>query len=150
MATVKYPVPVFHFTVGFGGDNADFTEVGGLSFSMQTIDYRGGASKNFLPIKLPGLPEVQNITLKKGIFQGDSELHQWLWSGVQYKNPNDVERKTLTITMMDASHQPIITWKIKDAWPSKYDGPGLNSTGNEIAVESIELVHEGIEQENNG
>jgi phage tail-like protein len=147
MATTKYPIPTFHFTVSYGGNNADFTEVSGLTRSVKNLDYRGGASKNFLPIRLPGLPEVQNITLKKGIFAQDSELYKWLSEGVENRNPNNVDRRDITISLMSADHLPVVVWTIRQAWPIKVDGPSLNSTGNEIAMETVELCHEGIELE---
>lgn len=143
MATAKYPIPVFHFTVSYGGNNVDFTECSGLSLTLKNIDYRGGASKSFLPIKLPGLPEVQNITLKKGIFPGDSELKDW-FSNVQYTDPNEVDRRDITISLMNAAHQPVVVWKVKAAWPSKWEGPSLSATGGDVAVETVELCHEGL------
>ncbi len=146
MATAKYPIPVFHFTVSYGGNNVDFTECSGLSLTLKDIPYRGGANKSFLPLKMPGLPEIQNITLKKGIFPGDSELSKWFTS-VQYTDPNLVDRRDITIQLMNAAHQPVVVWKVKNAWPSKLDGPSLNSTGGDVAVESVELCHEGLEVE---
>lgn len=146
MATAKYPIPVFHFTVNYGGENIDFTECSGLSLKLQNQAYRGGASKNFVPIQVPTLPEVQNISLKKGLFPADSEFWTWLKDS-QNVNPNDVPRRDVTITLMAADHNPVAVWKIKAAWPSSWEGPSLNSTGNEIAMESVELVHEGIDLE---
>jgi phage tail-like protein len=146
MASTKYPIPVFHFTVNTGGENIDFTECSGLSYSLQTQNYRGGANKNFLPIKVPTLPEITNITLKKGLFQADSEFWSWL-KDCQNVNPNDVPRRDITISLLAADHNPVAVWKIKAAFPVKWDGPSLNSTGTEIAMESVELAHEGLETE---
>lgn len=146
MATVKYPVPVFHFTVSYGGSNVDFTEVSGLSISVNEITYRGGASPNKLPLKMAGLPTINNISLKKGMFKADEELYNWFSQGVVNQDPNSIDRRDLTIHLMDPAGNIVATWNIKAAWPLKYDGPSLNSTGNDVAVESVELAHEGIEQ----
>ena len=49
--------------------------------------------------------------------------------------------------MLGASGDPVVTWKISNAWPVKIEGPGFKSTGNEVAIESVELAHEGIKVE---
>ncbi len=56
---------------------------------------------------------------------------------------NDIERRELTISLLNEDHEPVTSWKVKDAFPTKVEGPTLNSTGNEAAVETIELAHEG-------
>ncbi len=57
---------------------------------------------------------------------------------------NNIERRDLTISLLNEEHEPIVTWKVKNAYPCKVEGPSLNSTGNEVAIESIELCHEGL------
>jgi phage tail-like protein len=89
---------------------------------------------------MPGIPQFSNITLKRGMFRSDNEFFQWL-NTVQL---NQIERRDLTISLLNEEHEPVVVWKVKAAWPSKVDGPSLNSTSNEVAVESIELNHEGL------
>jgi phage tail-like protein len=43
-----------------------------------------------------------------------------------------------------------MTWKIKNAWPAKVQSTDLKSDGNEVAIETLEIVHEGITMEANG
>ena len=62
---------------------------------------------------------------------------------------NTVERRDLTISLLDESHNPVMTWKVNRAFPVKVEGPQLKASGNEVAIESIELAHEGLEVENN-
>ncbi|MDZ4784709.1 MAG: phage tail protein, partial [bacterium] len=78
------------------------------------------------------------ITLKRGVMKGDNGFAQWLTT-VQL---NQIERRDLTISLLNETHEPVMVWKISSAWPSKVQGPGLKSTGNEVAIESIELTHE--------
>jgi len=139
MAT-NYPVSAFHFQVEWSGTRIGFTEVSGLNVELQSIDYREGSSPEYQVTKMPGIPKYANITLKRGIFKGDNEFFQWL----NTVKLNSITRRDLTISLLNEDHAPIATWKVKDAWPCKVDGPALKSTGNEVAVESIELCHEGL------
>lgn len=140
-----YPLPVFHFQVEWGGTKLGFTEVSGLSIELQSIDYRDGVSPEYNVTKMPGIPQYSNITLKRGVFEGDNEFFQW----ISTTKLNEPERRDLTISLLGEDHTPVMTWKVKKAWPCKVEGPSLNSTGNEVAMESIELCHEGITIENN-
>ena len=139
MATT-YPVSVFHFQVEWGGTRIGFTEVSGLTVELQNIDYREGSSLEYQVTKMPGIPQYSNITLKRGMFRGDNEFFQWLNTVAL----NSIERRDLTITLLNEEREPVVSWKVKSAYPCKVDGPSLNSTSNEVAVESIELCHEGL------
>jgi len=135
-----YPLPVFHFQVEWGGSRIGFTEVSGLSVETQAIEYREGHSPEYHKVKMPGMQQFSNITLKRGITRGDNELFQWL----NTVKLNTIERRDLTISLLNEDHEPVVVWKIKDCWPSKVEGPSLNSTGNEVAIETVELQHEGL------
>ena len=138
MAT--YPIPVFHFQVEWGGTRIGFTEVSGLSVSLKPIDYRDGSSKEYSVIKMPGMQEFSNITLKRGVFAKDNEFFQWL----NTVKLNTIDRRDLTISLLNENHEPVMVWKVKNAWTCKVEGPGLKSTGNEASIETIELCHEGL------
>jgi phage tail-like protein len=137
---INYPVTVFHYQVEWGGSRIGFTEVSGLTVELQTIDYREGSALEYQVTKMPGIPKYSNITLKRGIFRSDNEFFQWL----NTVKLNQIERRDITISLLNEEHEPIVVWKIKEAFPCKVEGPSLNSTGNEVAVESIELCHEGL------
>lgn len=137
---INYPVSVFHFQVEWGGTRIGFTEVSGLTVELQSIDYREGNASEYQVTKMPGIPQYSNITLKRGIFRGDNEFFQWL----NTVSMNQIDRRDLTISLLNEEHEPVTVWKVKEAWPCKVDGPSLNSTGNEVAVETIELCHEGL------
>ncbi len=136
----NYPVTAFHFQVEWGGTRIGFTEVSGLTVEVQSIDYRDGSSPEYQVTKMPGIPQYSTITLKRGMFVGDNEFFQWL----NTVKLNQIERRDLTISLLNEEHAPVTVWKVKNAWPSKVEGPSLNSTGNEVAVETIELTHEGL------
>ncbi|WP_143306497.1 phage tail protein [Chitinophaga vietnamensis] len=137
----KYPLPVFHFTVSWGGDNIGFSEVSGLSQELQSIDYRDGLmSGTTLPLKRPGLKKAGNITLKRGYTETNNDFYKWLNNN---GNPN-VERRDLVISLLNDEGAPVFIWTVTQAWPVKIDGPGLKASGNDIAIESIDIAHEGI------
>ena len=140
----KYPIPVFHFTVDWGGTNVGFSEVTGLTQEIQLIEYRDGKSPDYNTVKMPGLRKVANIVMKRGISKGDNEFFKWL----NTVKLNTIDRRDLTINLLNENHEPVVTWKVLQAWPLKVEGPALKATGNEVAVESIELAHEGITLEN--
>ena len=140
----KYPIPVFHFTVDWGGTNVGFSEVSGLTQEIQVIEYRDGKSPDYNTVKMPGLRKVTNIVMKRGISKGDNDFFKWL----NTVKLNTIERRDLTINLLNENHEPVVTWKVLQAWPVKVEGPGLKATGNEVAIESIEMAHEGITLEN--
>ena len=141
---MAYPLPVFHFMVEWGGSKIGFSEVSGLSIEVQPIEYRDGASPQYSVIKMPGIPKYSNITLKRGVVAADNEFYLWL----NTTKLNTVERRDLIISLLNENHEPTMSWKVINAFPVKVEGPGLKSTGNEVAIETLELAHEGLSVEN--
>lgn len=137
----QYPLTVFHFQVEWNGSRIGFTEASGLTQELTPIEYREGHSFDYHVTKFPGMRKYNNITLKRGIMQGDNEFTLWLMTVQKDK----IERRTITLKLLDETHNPVMIWTVKEAWPCKVEGPSLKSTGNEVAVESIELCHEGLE-----
>jgi phage tail-like protein len=140
----QYPALAFHFQVQWGGSNLGFSEVSGLTIEHQVVEYRDGMMQEYGPIKQPGIPKYTNITLKRGIVKGDNDFFKWL----DTTKLNKVERRDLIISLLDETHAPIVTWKAKNAFPVKIEGPGLKAAGNEVAIESMEVAHEGLTIEN--
>lgn len=135
-----YPMTAFHFSVDWGGAKVGFSEVSGLTVETELVEYRDGSSPEFTKIKMPGLKKYSNITLKRGILSADNEFFDW-FDQVQMNKP---ERRDVQIKLLNEDHDPVMTWDVKNAWPVKVEGPGLKSDGNDVAVESIELAHEGV------
>ncbi|MVT08317.1 phage tail protein [Chitinophaga tropicalis] len=144
----NYPLPKFHFQVEWGGKNIGFTEVTGLTVETEAIEYRHGASPEYHKTKQPGLQKYSNITLKRGTFKSDNEYFDWWKETVFFQEQNGKYRRNITISLLDEMHKPIIVWKVKNAWPIKVQAADLKADANEIAVESVELVHEGLVIEN--
>lgn len=140
----EYPLPKFHFQVEWGGAKIGFTEVSGLDVEREIIEYRDGASKEYSKLKMPGLTKYSNITLKRGSFSEDNDFYEW-WSSIKL---DTVDRRDITISLLNEEHEPVITWKVKNAWPSKIQPTELKSDDNSVAIETMELVHEGLTIEN--
>ncbi len=140
----EYPLPAFHFQVDWGGSKLGFSEVSGLNIEQQVIEYRDGLSPEYSTIKMPGIRKYGNITLKRGIIKKDNDFFDWLNTTIM----NVVERRDLVIKLLDEEHNPVMVWSVKNAWPTKIDAPSLKADGNEVAIESIELAHEGVKIEN--
>ncbi len=140
----QYPLPVFHFTVEWGGARVGFSEVSGLTQENQAIEYRAGDFPEYSSIKMPGLRKFNNVTLKRGVMKSDNDFAKWL-STVKL---NQVERRDLVISLLNEEHQPVMVWKAQNAFPVKVEGPQLKATGNEVAIESIEIAHEGLAVQN--
>ena len=137
---MPYPLPVFHFQVDWSGTKIAFSEVTGLNIEVQPIEYRDGSNPEFTLTKMAGLKKYGNITLKRGVFTDDNEYFEWL-NAVKMHKP---ERRDLIVSLLDEEHAPVMTWTVKNAWPTKLTAPDLKASGNEVAIETLEIAHEGI------
>jgi phage tail-like protein len=126
------------------GEGLPFQEVSGLDTEAQPIEYRAGNNKVWSTIKMPGLVKTGNVTLKKGVFAKDNKF--WTW--YEQIKLNTIKRATVTIKLLDEGGNPTMVWTLANAWPTKITGTDLKSDGNEVAVESVEIAHEGLKIEN--
>lgn len=135
------PFANFNFKLEIDGITvAGFSEVTGLNQESNVIDYREG-QEVITPRKLPGLNKFGNITLKRGI-SPDMSVYNWRKTVFD----GDIERKNASIVLHNEKHDEVVRWNLVNAWPSKYVGPDLKANANEVAIESVELTHEGIER----
>lgn len=135
-----YPLPKFHFIVQWGGQRVGFTEVTGLDIEVEPIEYREGSSPEYSKIKMPGMLKYSNITLKRGSIVADSDFYKW----INTTSLNTVERRDIIISLLNEEHAPVITWRAKNAFAIKVQASDLKSDGNEVAIETLELAHEGL------
>lgn len=134
------PYMVFNFV--FEVDNLEvggFSDVTGLQVETSVEDYREGGQNEYLhklagPCRYPA-----NLVLKHGLFESDT-----LWEWQQKIRQGTIVRKNCTLVMQNQQGQPVVEWHIRGAYPVKWSGPELSATTNAIAVESLELVHQGI------
>lgn len=139
MAPRNDPYSGLHFLVEIEGLTvAAFSECSGLSSWIEVIEYRSGAD----PIirKLPGLRKFADIVLKRG-WTKNRELWDWYRTGLV----GNVQRKSGSIVLLDDAGQEVSRWNFHQGWIRKYEAPVLNAKSNDVAIETIEIAHEGFE-----
>ena len=135
-----WPIAKFRFEVKWDAAVMSFQEVSGLDVEAQPIAYRHGDSPVFSAIKMPGIKKYGNVTMKKGVFKSDDKFWDWF----NEVKMNTIKRKPVTISLLDEAGEPTMVWTLTNAWPTKVSGTDLKSDGNEVAVETIEIAHEGL------
>src|SRR5262245_11635518 len=124
----------FLFRVEIGGVDAGFfKEVSGLTIEQEVIEAREGGQNGAIT-KLPGVRKFTNIIMKRG-FIGDSALYDWLVS---------LQRKNGRIVMLNARGAEVVAFEFRNGFPAKWTGPELDASKNEVAIETIEIAHEGL------
>ena len=120
---------------------AGFSEATIPDSSQDPIEYREG---NEIPTvrKIPGLIKYGNLTLKWGITNSSKELYDWR-KQVEDGKMKDARRE-IAVILLDEEGQPQSRWEFREAWPTKYDAPDLNAKGTDIAIETLEIAHEGM------
>ncbi len=130
----------FHFSLEVDGvERAGFAEVSGLSASTSPIDYRDGTGTANTVRKISGSSKSDSITLKRGVIDAPW-FEEWL-RGAADGTPR---RHAVSITLRDPTGKPAARWRLTRAWISKYEGPSMNAQGNDVAIESLELAHDGL------
>lgn len=140
MTDTTWPLPKFRFEVKWDGEVMSFQEVSGLDVEAQPIEYRAGDSPSFSAIKMPGLKKYSDVTMKKGVFKSDNRFWDW-FNAIKM---NTVKRVPVTISLLDEEGKPVMVWTLTNAWPTKITGTDLKSTGDEVAIETIVVTHEGL------
>jgi phage tail-like protein len=134
------PYSAFNFLVEIDGVTvAGFAEVGGLTTETDIVEYRNG-DEDITVRKLPGKAKYTQISCKRG-YTKSRELWEWRRLAITGRT----ERKSGTIQLLDEARQPALKWNFREAWPSKWEGPALNAKNNEVAIETLEIAHEGLE-----
>ncbi|PYF75133.1 phage tail protein [Pedobacter nutrimenti] len=139
-STATYALVKFAFQVKWDDKEFVFSEVTGLTAEAQVIEYRGGSSKTNSTVKMPGLLKYGNVTLKKGMFKDDKAM----WEKFKALNMNTIKRATILISLLDEAKEVVMSWTLLNAFPVKLTVTDMKSDANEVALESIELAHEGL------
>jgi phage tail-like protein len=134
----------FKFRVQIDGiQRAGFREVSGLDAATDSSDYREGDDKRMTISKLCGLKKFANITFKRGI---TDDLDLWKWRKQVMDGKIKDARKNGSIVLMDHEGKDVAQWDFYDAWPTKWTGPTFNATANEVAIDTLEITHEGLDR----
>lgn len=129
---------VMHDTAELGS----FSDVSGLTADGDVADYRAGNDVAQSVRKLPALRKYTAVSLKRGYTQND-DLWKWyakIASGI-------ADRRNITIILLDEARKEVLEFHLENAFVNKIEGPAFKAGTNEIAIESLELVHEGLTME---
>ena len=133
------PVPELRFKVELPGvDLGRFRECTGLAAEIECKDYNEGGVNDRVH-KLPTRMKFPNLVLKRGVTYEDALL-KWIWQTQQ-----KTERVNITIELMGPDAKPVRSWVFAEAFPIKWAGPNLNAGSNQIATETLEIVHAGLQ-----
>jgi phage tail-like protein len=137
----KDPYRAFNFKLEIDGiTRAGFRECSGLDAKTAPVDYREGIDKGNIARKLTGLNTHSNITLKWGATD-DHSLWDWRKTVIDGKT----QRKNGSIILVDETGDgEKARWNFKEGWAATWTGPSLNATSNDVAIETLEIVHEGL------
>jgi phage tail-like protein len=136
------PYSAFNFLVEIDGVTvAGFSECSGLTNETDPIDYRNGDTDTHVT-KLPGLRKFPTIVLKRG-FTDNGDLWEWRRTVIDGRT----QRQTGVITLLNEAREPALRFNFREGWPSKWEGPTFNGKTNEVAIETLEICHEGLELE---
>lgn len=137
----KDPYRGYNFRIEIDGiDRGGFREASGLDSTQDPVEYREGTER-LTPRKLPGLNKYSNISLKWGTTE-DAELWEWRKKNIE----GQIERKNGSIILMDDTGEEKVRWNFREGWPTKWTGPSFNATSNDVAIETLEIAHEGVEK----
>ncbi|TMC86796.1 MAG: phage tail protein [Chloroflexi bacterium] len=140
----KDPLVSAWFGVEFQGQLVGaFRECTGLGSENEVVEYKASDKGKYVIKKVAGNLKWNNITLKRGITDA---MDMWKWRGLVEQGQMSQARKNGTITMYNLQGEPIAKWDFTNAWPSKLSGPSANASNNEVAIEELEITHEGYKR----
>jgi phage tail-like protein len=135
------PFKNFRFRVEIDGVvSAGFRSVSGLAAETEVIEYREGGDPFTSVRKLPGRVRYPNVTLRRGLTTSRD-----LWDWWQTVRDGALQRRDVRITLLDDAGNEVLRWVLRDAWIAKIEASDLDAQANEVAIESVELAHEGLE-----
>lgn len=135
----KDPYKVYNFRIEIDGiDRGGFRECSGLDATVDPIEYREGTDAR-TPRKLLGMAKYSNISLKWGV-SDDTELWDWIVRSIE----GEPVRKNGSVVLMDDRGEEKMRWNFREGWATKWTGASFNATGTEVAIETLDIAHEGI------
>lgn len=133
------PHGAYKFRVEIDDVTGDFAEVSGLDVQVEPIEYRNGSDPT-VSRKLPGLAKFSNIVLKRGV-TGSRDLWDWM----RTVRTGKTDRRSGSIILLDEEGKEVSRWNFYDGWPCKWVGPMFRANASEVAIETLEICHEGID-----
>lgn len=152
MATSKaeikatYPLPVYNYKVDIGKDTIAFSEVSGLNIAYETSTYKESSTESGKAsprvFRMPSQATNTTLTLKKGLVPSKSQPALYAW--INSIAINQVEKKDIVISLCDETGAAVVSWTVTNAFPTKLDAPTFDANSNDVAIESMELMADGL------
>jgi phage tail-like protein len=120
---------------GMGG----FSECGGLEMTLQVEEYREGGNNGTVR-KFPTRVTWANIRLKRGVTLSD-DLWNWHYGFVEGRG----KRRDGVIILQNDLHIPVKIWAFSRGLPVKWSGPAMDAGQSRVAIEELEIAHEGLQ-----
>ena len=142
-----YPPAAFHFKVEVLGltrneNDVRFTEVGGLSVELATEEVAEGGENRFIQ-KYPTRAKYPELVLKRGLLL-NSEIVTWIRQCIEDYN---IQPKNIDIKLLNEAHQPLLTWHVVNAYPTKWAVSDLNASSNAVVIETLQLFYQYFRME---
>ena len=135
-----FPLPTYNYKVRFGPDSYAFSQASGLNLQYDTITYRHGLSWFEGETQMPGRQQALNITLERGVVSSGSVLLEW----IQSVRLGSVTKQDVIIDLCDENGTPTVSWTVQNAFPTQLEAPTLSASGNEVAIERLQLMGNGL------
>jgi len=136
-----YPPVSFHFRVDViglsNGDDLRFTEVGGLSLEVTTEEVAEGGENRFVQ-KYPGRLKYPELVLKRGLLV-KSEVFNWIRDCIE---GDAVQPRNMDVMLLNTEHEPLVTWHVVNAFPTKWAVSDLSAMANSVAVETLQFFYQ--------
>lgn len=136
-----YPPVGFHFKVEIAGLSGDsemrFSEVSGLSVEIATEEIAEGGENRFIQ-KYPTRTKHPELVLKRGLLVG-SAAQDWIRECVE---SDTITPKTIYVKLLNEQHQPLMTWKLVNAYPTKWGISDLNASNSTVVIESLQFYYQ--------
>jgi phage tail-like protein len=137
--------PLIGFNFGLeieGKMSGYFTEASGIGSEHEIVEHKVVNDKGQEIVqKIPGRLKWQDVTLKRGV---TADMQIWDWRAMVEKGDMKGSRTNCSVVMFDRNYEEVARWNFENAWPSKVTGPSVKSDSNEIGVEEVTIVHEGM------
>lgn len=142
----RYPLPVYNYRVEIGDKSVGFSEVSGLSISYETYTYKESRTEGSAPgprvVHMPAQGTPATITLKKGIMTGEMATYFFAW--INSIAINQVEKRDITVHLCNEAGEPVVSWRVTNAFPTKLEAPSFEAESQDVAIESMELMADNI------
>jgi phage tail-like protein len=146
----EYPLPVYNYRVEIGSEAIAFSEVSGLDIAYDVGSYKESqvtAQPGPRQLIFPAQSASIIVTLKKGIIKGVSIKVMYAW--ISTVITNQVDKRDIFVRLCNEKGEPVISWKVGNAFPTKLSAPTFDANSNDAAIETMELQADYITMEEN-